>query len=113
MDVIEVYQEVSKAVEQARKSGLPSLLEARTYRYKGHSMSDPAKYRTKEEVEEYKKQDPILILKDKLLQEGILTEKEYEKYDYQIQAIVDEAVEFAERSEEPALHTMYEDILVE
>jgi pyruvate dehydrogenase E1 component alpha subunit len=113
MDVIEVYQEVSKAVEQARKSGLPSLLEARTYRYKGHSMSDPAKYRTKEEVEEYKKQDPILILKDKLLQEGILTEKEYEKYDSQIQAIVDEAVEFAERSEEPALHTMYEDILVE
>lgn len=113
MDVIEVYQEVSKAVEQARQSGFPSLLEARTYRYKGHSMSDPAKYRTKDEVEEYKKQDPILILKDKLLQEGILTEKEYEKYDSQIQAIVDEAVEFAEKSEEPAHHTMYEDILSE
>ena len=71
------------------------------------------RYRTKEEVEEYKKQDPILILKEKLLQEGILTEKEYEKYDSQIQAIVDEAVDFAEKSEEPALHTMYEDILVE
>ncbi|MBP7495512.1 MAG: pyruvate dehydrogenase (acetyl-transferring) E1 component subunit alpha [Spirochaetales bacterium] len=113
MNVLEVYQEVSLAVKQAQTSGLPSLLEARTYRYRGHSMSDPAKYRTREEVEEYKKRDPLIIFKDTLMQEGLLTEGEYQEYEGKIQSIVDEAVEFAEKSEEPALHTLYEDILVE
>jgi pyruvate dehydrogenase E1 component alpha subunit len=113
MSVLTVYEEVSMAVEQARKTGLATFLEVKTYRYKGHSMSDPAKYRSKDEVEEYKKQDPILILKSDLADAGLLSEKEYEKYDTEIKALIDEALDFAEKSEEPAPHTLYEDVLAD
>ncbi len=63
MDVLEVYDEVSKTVKKTRQEKIPSFIEIRTYRYKGHSMSDPAKYRSKEELQSYKEQDPIVILK--------------------------------------------------
>ncbi len=112
MDAIEVYAEVSQAVHHARKDGLPSFLEIKTYRYRGHSMSDPAKYRTKEELEEYKQQDPIFMLKTTLTEATLLTEEEYEEMDKECKAISNESVKFAEESEEPALETMHEDILV-
>jgi len=111
MDVLEVYEEVSQSVDMARREGLPSLLEIRTYRYKGHSMSDPAKYRTREELEKYQKQDPILILKSRLLDAGLMTEEEFQQMDRRCKAVCQEAVDFAEKSDEPALKTLYEDVL--
>lgn len=112
MDVIEVYEEVGQAVQQARAEGLPSFLEIKTYRYRGHSMSDPAKYRTKEELDEYKQRDPIVWLKTGMLQKKFLSEDEFQAIDQECKEISNESVTFSENSEEPALETMYEDILV-
>ncbi|MCK5095727.1 MAG: pyruvate dehydrogenase (acetyl-transferring) E1 component subunit alpha, partial [Spirochaetes bacterium] len=81
MDVLEVYEEVSKTVEGVRKNRVPSFMEIRTYRYKGHSMSDPAKYRTAEELEIYKKQDPILSLKTYMVEKKLITEEEFKSMD--------------------------------
>ncbi|MBD3308450.1 pyruvate dehydrogenase (acetyl-transferring) E1 component subunit alpha [candidate division KSB3 bacterium] len=113
MDVLEVYEEVAQAVQHARDEGLPSFLELKTYRYRGHSMSDPAKYRTKEELEEHKQRDPILVLKANLMQEKLLTEEEFQAIDQDSKTASDEAVSFSEASEEPALETIYEDILAQ
>lgn len=112
MDVLEVYGELSKTVEKTRREKMPSFIEVRTYRYKGHSMSDPAKYRSKEELESYKEQDPILILKTLMIERKMLTEEGYKKLDQELRSICDEAVKFAEESPEPELETLYEDVLV-
>ena len=112
MDVLEVYDEVSKTVKKTRQEKIPSFIEIRTYRYKGHSMSDPAKYRSKEELQSYKEQDPIVILKNLMIGRKMLTEEAYKKLDKEIRAVCDEAVKFAEESPEPGLETMYEDVLV-
>jgi pyruvate dehydrogenase E1 component alpha subunit len=111
MNVLAVYQAVLGATERARREGQPSFLEAVTYRYKGHSMSDPATYRTREELEEYKRQDPILILKALMLQEKQLSEEEFLQIDEACKQSSDEAVRFAEESPQPALQTLYEDVL--
>ncbi len=110
MDVLEVYEETADAVELAR-SGSPSFLEIKTYRYKGHSMSDPGKYRTKEELEAYRQQDPILIFKTALENAGLLSEEDYAGMDKARQDISDTAVKYAEESEEPSLETLYQDVL--
>lgn len=73
-------------------------------------MSDPARYRTKEELEEYRSQDPIAILQSKMLEEGALTLEEYKELDNKCKEIINESVRFAEESEEPPLEAMYEDI---
>jgi pyruvate dehydrogenase E1 component alpha subunit len=112
MDVLEVYEAVSEAVASARQ-GQPSFLEIKTYRYKGHSMSDPAKYRTREEVEEYMRQDPILLLQTRLTEAELITEDEYTDMDKAARRIAQEAVDFSESSEEPALHTLFEDVYAE
>lgn len=112
MDVLEVYEEVAQAVQQARQERLPSFLEIKTYRYRGHSMSDPAKYRTKQELEDYKQRDPILLLKENLMKENLLTEEEYNTIDRECKDLSDESIRFSEESEEPAIETMYEDVLV-
>lgn len=109
MDVLEVRDAALRALAEARE-GHPVLIEARTYRYKGHSMSDPQKYRTREEVEEYKKQDPILILESRMKEDGVWDEAKAETQDRAAEQATKEAVEFAESSAEPALHTLYEDI---
>ena len=111
MDVIEVFDAVIEAAAQARK-GQPVFLEIKTYRYKGHSMSDPAKYRTREELDQYRQQDPILVLKQAMLEKDLLTDEVYAEMDAECRRISDESAEFAENSPEPALETMYEDILV-
>lgn len=113
MRVLTVYEAVRDAVALAREKGQPSLLDIKTYRYKGHSMSDPAKYRTREELDSYKQQDPIILLKTDMVKANTLKEQEYDALDEEIKKIVDGAVQFAEQSEEPALHTMYEDIYVD
>ena len=112
MNVLSVYEEMKEAVERARKEKTPALLEIKTYRYKGHSMSDPAKYRTKEELQKYKMQDPILLLKEELLKAGTITEKDYDDLDKKCRDEVKKSVDFAETSKEPGLETLYEDILV-
>jgi len=111
MDVLDVYRDVSDAVARVRAESAPLFLEIKTYRYRGHSMSDPAKYRTPEELESYKKQDPILILKGHMEEAKRLSDEEYAAMDAQAKAVCDEAVHFAEESPEPALSSLYEDIL--
>ena len=113
MDVIAVRDAVKKAVERARAGEGPYILEVKTYRYRGHSMSDPAKYRTKEEVDEVKKtRDPIDHIKT-LLQAANATEEELKAIDAEIKAIVAEAVQFAQESPEPDASELYTDVYVE
>ena len=109
MCAITVYEAIKKARKAARK-GETQLLDIKTYRYKGHSMSDPGKYRTKQELEEYKQQDPIVMMKIDMQEANMLTDEEYSRLDAQVKQIVQESVEFAEASPEPGLETIYEDI---
>jgi len=111
MDVIEVYEALSKAAGEVREKRQPLLLDIKTYRYKGHSMSDPAKYRTKEELEQYKQQDPILILKSRMLDAGMLKDEEFQALDEEAKKIAQESVDFAEDSAEPPISSIYEDVL--
>jgi pyruvate dehydrogenase E1 component alpha subunit len=96
-----VHVAVARAAERARAGEGPTLLEFRTYRYKGHSMSDPAKYRTKEEVEQYKQRDPVEVVRQNILKLKHATEAELDAIDQKIVGIVDESVRFAEESEFP------------
>lgn len=110
MSVIDVHHAIARASERARKGDGPTLLEFRTYRYKGHSMSDPAKYRTKEEVESYKGRDPIEMVRKIILDEKILTEKDLNTIDQKVKEQVSEAVKFAEESAFPAPEEAYKDV---
>ena len=113
MDVLEVRAAAEVAVAHVRAGKGPVLMELHTYRYRGHSMSDPAKYRTREEVQEMReKHDPIDAAKAELLQRGIAEDriKEIEK---QIRSIVNECADFAENSPEPDMSELYTDVLVE
>jgi len=110
MNIITVYEETLKAIKLVKEEDTPVLLEIQTYRYRGHSMSDPAKYRTKDELDAYKNQDPIVILKTRMMEAGLLSEEEYNLMDKKCKDIVNEAVRFAEESQEPSLEAMYEDI---
>ena len=101
MDVEAVYEAVSRAAVRARAGEGPTFLEFKTYRYRGHSMSDPQKYRTKEEVEEYKKRDPIEMVKHTMLENGLATEDELAAIDAKIKTTVEESVQFAEASPWP------------
>jgi len=114
MDAIQVYEHVKVAVEMVRSKQVPIFLEAKTYRFMGHSMSDPAHghYRTKEEVDEAKKRDPISGLKRQLLQDKVLTEVQLQAIEKEIQGIIQEAVEFADASPEPPLESLEEDLYV-
>jgi pyruvate dehydrogenase E1 component alpha subunit len=105
MDVLAVYQATERAVRRARAGGHPTLLEVRTYRFMGHSMSDPLHgvYRTKDEVEEQKKRDPIAQLAAKLKGDGTLDQAGYDALDAEVRAEVDAAVTFANESPEPDL----------
>ena len=113
MDVLAVRDAVAKAVKRAREGEGPYILEVKTYRYRGHSMSDPAKYRSKEEVDEVKKtRDPIDHIK-LLLADAKATEDELKAIDAEIKAIVAEAVRFAQESPEPDPSELYTDVYVE
>jgi pyruvate dehydrogenase E1 component alpha subunit len=109
----DVHKAVAEAAERGRKGEGPTLLEIRTYRYRGHSMSDPAKYRTKEEVESYKMQDPLEQVKATLLKKKYATEADFEKFEEKIAEIVTDAVEFAETSPYPEAADLYKDIYFE
>jgi pyruvate dehydrogenase E1 component alpha subunit len=110
MDIDDVRAKTAEAVSLARTESQPTLMEIHTYRYRGHSMSDPGTYRTREEIEKYKKYDPLLLYRTRLLDEKIATETDFEEIDKKATAVAQEAYDFAEKSEEPALETIYEDI---
>jgi pyruvate dehydrogenase E1 component alpha subunit len=112
MDVLAVRECVGRAVARARESRTPSLIEARTYRFRGHSMRDPsaAVYRTKEEVEQEKLRDPISGFRDQLFREGYLDAAGWKAITEEVEARVAEAVAFAEASPEPPPEWLYEDV---
>jgi pyruvate dehydrogenase E1 component alpha subunit len=115
MDALAVYAATERAAERARKGGHPTLLEVRTYRFMGHSMSDPLHgvYRTKEEVEEQRKRDPITQLAHKLKEEGVLDDAALEALDAEARAQSDEATRFAEQSPDPDPAELTTHVLVE
>lgn len=113
MNVEEVHKAVFKASERARKGEGPTLLEFRTYRYKGHSMSDPAKYRTKEEVEDYKQRDPVEVVKRTIQEKKLASEKEMEAIESRVNQQVEESVRFAEESSFPDPSQAFTDIYQE
>jgi pyruvate dehydrogenase E1 component alpha subunit len=112
MDVLDVHSVVTDALRCAREERRPQLVEAVTYRYRGHSMADPEEYRTKEEVEEWRQRDPIKAFADRLVDEDVLTQEDLEKFDKQAIQAVDEAVKFADESPFPDLDALYDDIYV-
>ena len=110
-DVIAVYEAVKKAVERAKNGEGPTFIEAKTYRWRGHSRSDARKYRTREEEQEWMNiKDGIKNFKEKLLFDGVLTEAEIKEVEEKVKQVLDEAVEFAENSPEPSIDTLEEDI---
>jgi len=108
-----VHEGMIRAVNRARKGEGPTLLEIKTYRYKGHSMSDPQKYRTKEEVEEYKDRDPIEHCRRVLLQDFKLAESDIEIIDERVKAEVDECVRFSEESPWPSDDELLKDVYIQ
>ena len=105
-----VHEAMAEAVERARKGEGPTFLEIRTYRYRGHSMSDPAKYRTKEEVEDYKSKDPITVTRETILKKKYASEAELDAIDAKIEEQVKASVEFAENSPWPDESELYTDV---
>jgi pyruvate dehydrogenase E1 component alpha subunit len=110
MDVLAMYDAVKRAADRARNGGGPTLLEARTYRFRGHSMSDPAVYRTRDEVDRERLNDPIPRLRRHLTERGLLDDAELDKIDEDVDREVDEAVRFAEESPWPDPDQLYNDV---
>lgn len=109
-DVFEVMNSVNEAVDRARNGEGPSIVEAKTYRSKGHSKSDAKKYRTRDEEKEWLLRDPIKLMAGVLIEEGILTQQEVEQIKEEAKKEIEESVEFAKNSPEPTLDDLMEDI---
>jgi pyruvate dehydrogenase E1 component alpha subunit len=107
MDPVKVAETMDKAISRARSGGGPSFIEMKTYRYRGHSMSDAQHYRTKEEVEEYRKIDPISQVKEIILSKKYASQDDLDKVDKSVKARVLECEKFAESSPYPDLDLMY------
>jgi pyruvate dehydrogenase E1 component alpha subunit len=105
-----VHDAFAQAADRARRGDGPTLLELRTYRYKGHSMSDPAKYRSKEELETYKELDPIDHVRMVILENKWSSESDLEKIELRIKDIVNDSVTFAEESPYPSVEEVYKDV---
>lgn len=101
MDVLAVREVADRAVRQIRRDRRPKFIEAITYRYKGHSISDPVSYRTKDEVQEWQKRDPITRLRDYLIAGEFLSQQDVDRIDAELTATIDDAVKFADESPEP------------
>lgn len=113
MDVFEVYHAMKTLADEARETQRPMLVEIRTYRYRGHSMSDPQKYRTKEEMDSKKNEDPIIRLQAYILNNNLIPEEELTAIDEEVKQEVMDSVTFAENSPAPGIETMYEDVYVQ
>src|SRR5687767_15573712 len=114
-DVFAVRECMARAIERARKEKRPTLLELRTYRFMGHSMSDAVSgtYRTKAELDEYLKRDPIALLRAHMQERDQITPEEVQKMDEEVKAEVQDAWDFADASPEPPLEALFEDVLVD
>ncbi len=113
MDVMKVYEATQKAMKYIRETGHPYLLEAVTYRFRGHSMGDPERYRQQEEVKKWQENDPIGIFRAYLLKKKVAAEAELDALDEKAQAETDKSVEFAEASPEPGVEELFKDIYAE
>jgi pyruvate dehydrogenase E1 component alpha subunit len=112
MDVVDTHAVTSEALRRAREDRQPVLIEAVTYRFRGHSMADPEEYRTKEQVEQWRRRDPIVLFTERLIGEGVLTAEEAEQLDADAVARVDQAVAFADASPHPSPESLYDDVYV-
>jgi pyruvate dehydrogenase E1 component alpha subunit len=110
MSVEAVFNAIAEAAERARKGDGPTWLDVKTYRYKGHSMSDPQKYRTKEEVEKYKGIDPVQQVLSVIKDKKYATEKQIKDIEAKVKKIIEESVKFAEDSPVPEPSALYEDV---
>ncbi len=108
-----VHEAMERAVKRAREGGGPTLLEMKTYRYKGHSISDPQKYRTKEEVEEYKSKDPIEAILSTIMENNMATQEEIDAINQRVDALVEDSVKFAEESPWPNDDEVLKDVYAE
>ena len=108
-----VHESISRAVKRAREKGGPTLIELKTYRYKGHSISDPGKYRGKEEVEEYKLKDPVNIVLQTIKDNKLATDEEIKAIDDRVNKMVDESVKFAEESPLPDDDEVLKDVYMD
>jgi len=113
MNVESVHEAIAKAAQHCRDGKGPYLLDIKTYRYKGHSMSDPQKYRTKDEVNEYKEKDPIAQVLNTIMEHNFLSEKEIADIEAEVKELVAGSVKFAEESPEPELEELYKDVYSE
>jgi pyruvate dehydrogenase E1 component alpha subunit len=112
MDVLAVRECVAEHLRLAREDRQPTMVEALTYRFRGHSAADPEVYRTKEEVQQWRERDPIVIFENRLKEAGIIDDEEIAKRDKQAIEIVDAAVEFADASPDPPLESLYDNVYV-
>ena len=113
MDVLDVYRAVTEASARAREGDGPSLIEAVTYRFRGHSMSDPVEYRSKREERIWQERDPIKNLRRRLLAEKRVAEARLDQIDAEVGAVIEDAVKFADESPEPLLEEITKDVYVE
>ena len=112
-DVVAVYEKMQEAVEYVRNGNGPVLVESVTYRWFGHSTSDPGKYRTKEEVDSWKKKDPIVKFRSYLVDNNLATEQELDELDVLSKTAVEDAVKFALNSPEPSYESAFEDVFAD
>lgn len=110
MDVLAVKEATARAVERARKEYLPTLIEVRTYRFMGHSMSDPGNYRTRAEIEKYQERDPLKVFAASLREEKIMNDQDYEAMEKQVQEEIEHALRFADESPLPEPGELYTDV---
>ena len=110
MDVLAVREATLRAIERARKDGSPTLLEIRCYRFMGHSMSDPGKYRTSDEIKKYQERDPIVLFKKSLTDAKVITDKDYAEIENRAKEAVEKAIKFAEESPLPDEKELFTDV---
>ena len=106
VDVVDCYYAAKEAIDRAREQSLPMLLEFKTYRYRGHSMADPGKYRTKEEVEEWKRKDPLILAKNRIERDFPHLLHILDQITEEVEAEIQDAVRFADDSPEPDISTI-------
>jgi pyruvate dehydrogenase E1 component alpha subunit len=112
MDVLDVRDTIDDALRAAREDRMPQLVEAVTYRFRGHSMADPEEYRSKEEVEEWQRVDPLTTFQQRVVDEGLMAQDDVDRLDEEVQGQVEEAVEFADQSPYPELDSLYDYLYV-
>ena len=110
MDVMAVREATLRAVERARTESLPTLLEIRAYRYMGHSMSDPGKYRTTEEIKKYQERDPVVLFKDSLKEAGVFGDEDFAELETRAKEAVEKALKFADESPLPDASELFTDV---